>query len=298
MSGKKRKIKRKKLGSYPYHTVIFSITMALSVSGLFSLLLLHANTLSEIIKDKFEIHVYLEKDLQETELDSIKTRFTSFPFILKKEGKPQISYISREQAAETFRRETGEDFYKILGDNPLRASFILKIPHTYADSIKMSGIKSEISSVKGVYEVDYKENLITQINTNIRTVSIVLTAFALVLLLISVLMINNTLKLALFSQRFLIRSMQLVGATKGFIQRPFLFRALFQGLISGIIASAVLFIGLEYAYRFFPELKILTDYKIVYYIFAGLAAAGMIIGFFSSYRAVNKYLKMSLDELY
>lgn len=298
MTGKKRKIKRKKLGSYPYHTVVFSITMALAVSGLFSLLLLHANRLSEIIKDKFEVHVYLKKDLSENQIDSLKTKFAKLPFLLKKEGIPQLSYISRDQAAETFKKETGEDFYKVLGDNPLRASFILKIPHSYADSTRMEEIKASISEVKGVYEVDYKQNLITQINNNIKTISFVLIVFALLLLTISVLLINNTLRLALFSQRFLIRSMQLVGATKGFIQRPFLFRAALQGLFSGIIASALLFLLLNYLYSSFPELRILKNYNFVFFVFAGLTGAGVIIGLYSSYRAVKKYLKMSLDELY
>lgn len=293
-----KKLKKKKLGSYPYFTVMLSISLALFVIGLFGILLLHANKLSEIIKDKFEIHAYLEKSISNEQADSIKSVISNYPFILRKNGIPQVRYISKEEAAKQFINETGEDFYKVIGDNPLRASFIIKIDHIYADPAQMSGIKTKLSQIKGIYEVDYKENLISQINKNIKNISFILILFAGILLLTSILLINNTIKLALFSQRFLIRSMQLVGARKMFIQKPFLMRAALQGLISGMIASGSLFLILYYLYSRISELKLLADQKALIIILASLLVIGVFIGLLSSFRAVNRYLNMSLDELY
>lgn len=298
MSGKFKKLKRKKLGSYPDFTVILSISLALFVIGLFSLLVVHASKLSDLIKDKFEVHAYLEKNLSADQEDSIKTVISKFPFVQKKENTTGITFLSKEEAAQRFINETGEDFFKVIGDNPLRSSFIIRIEHQYADSVSLKKVKAHLSGIRGIYEIDYKESLITQINDNIQKIGFILVIFAFILLITSILMINNTLKLALFSQRFLIRSMQLVGATKSFIQKPFLLRAVIQGIISGALASAILFLVLQYLYNNVEELSILADYKAILLIFLSLIALGAIIALYGSFRAVNKYLRLSLDELY
>lgn len=298
MSRKLHKIKRKKLGSYPYFTVILSISLALFVIGLFSLLILHANELSKVIKDKFEVHAYLEKNISEQEEDSIRSEIEKFPFVQSKEGQAQITFISKKEAAEKFINETGEDFFKVIGENPLRSSFAIRIKNQYADSLSLRKVKANLSGIKGIYEVDYKESLINQINDNTRKISFILLVFSLILLVTSILLINNTIKLALFSQRFLIRSMQLVGATKSFIQKPFLLRSMAQGLISGLIASACLLLILQYLYSKVEELRILADFKSTALLFLILIISGIILGLYSSFRAVNKYLRLSLDELY
>ncbi len=298
MAGKLHKLKRKKLGSYPYFTVMLSITLALFVIGLFALLVMHASKLSEIIKDKFEVHAYLEKTLTPEQEDSVKTVIQEFPFVRRDDSEAAITYISKEEAARRFINETGEDFYTIIGDNPLRSSFAIRIEQQYADSVSLKKVKAHLTGVKGIYEVDYKESLINQINDNIKKIGFILIIFAAILLFTSILLINNTLKLALFSQRFLIRSMQLVGATKSFIQKPFLFRSMTQGLLSGLLASFSLFIILQYLYAKVSELKVLSDVSDMLLIFLALIFLGVVIGLFSSYRAVNKYLKLSLDELY
>lgn len=298
MSRKLHKIKRKKLGSYPYFTVILSISLALFVIGLFSLLILHANELSKVIKDKFEVHAYLEKNLSEQQEDSLKYEIEKFPFVQRKEGQSQITFISKKEAAEKFINETGEDFFKVIGENPLRSSYAIRIKNQYADSLSLKKVKANLSGIKGIYEVDYKESLINQINDNTRKISFILLVFSLILLVTSILLINNTIKLALFSQRFLIRSMQLVGATKSFIQKPFLLRSMIQGFTSGLIASASLLLILQYLYTRVEELRILADTKSIALLFLILIISGIIIGLYSSFRAVNKYLGLSLDELY
>jgi cell division transport system permease protein len=290
--------RKKQVGTYPYFTVVFSITMALLVSGHFSIIFLHASKLSDIIKERIELHVYLNHNLNENQMNSIHDIISSQEYILKKDNLPQVINISQEEAAKKFILETGEDFSKVLKDNPLHASLIVKINPIYSDTSQLRKIVTNLSSIDGVYEVDYQENLITQINNNIKSISIIFISFAFILVIASVLLINNTIRLALFSQRFLIRSMQLVGATKGFIQKPFLFHAILQGLLSGVIAALLLGLLINYAYSEVKDLSKLQETENIIIILGSLLLLGMIIGLLSSYRAVNKYLKMSLDELY
>jgi cell division transport system permease protein len=290
--------RKKQVGSYPNFTVVFSITMALFVSGLFAIIFLHANKLSNIIRERIEIHVYLSHHLNQNQISSINDMISSQEYIFKKNNVPQVRYISQEEAAKKFIQETGEDFSKVLKDNPLHASFIIKINPLYSDTTQLRKIVNNLATIDGIYEVDYQENLITQINNNIKSISFIFIGFAIILLVASVLLINNTIRLALFSQRFLIRSMQLVGATKGFIQKPFLLHAIFQGLGSGIIAALLLGLLTEYAYSEVSDLSKLEEMENILIILGSLLIFGIIIGLLSSYRAVNKYLKMSLDELY
>jgi cell division transport system permease protein len=290
--------RKKQVGSYPNFTVVFSITMALFVSGLFAIIFLHANKLSNIIKERIEIHVYLSHNLNQNQVSSINDMISSQEYIFKKNNIPQVRYISQEEAAKKFIQETGEDFSKVLKDNPLHASFIIKINPLYSDTTQLRKIVNNLATIDGIYEVDYQENLITQINNNIKSISFVFIGFAFILLVASVLLINNTIRLALFSQRFLIRSMQLVGATKGFIQKPFLLHAILQGLGSGIIAALLLGLLTQYAYSEVSDLSKLEEMENILIILGSLLVFGIIIGLLSSYRAVNKYLKMSLDELY
>ncbi|MFN3403168.1 MAG: cell division protein FtsX [Cytophagaceae bacterium] len=295
VSIKKRK---KNLGSYPYFTVILSITLSLFVIGLFALLYFHAQRLSVLIKENVEINVYLDKNLSETSLDSLIKNIGTRPFVAKPDNIPQISYVSLEQATEAFIKETGEDFSVILSENPLRPSLSVKINSDYFRAAKMKNISEQLKSLDGVFEVDYPVNLIEAINKNIRLISIVMGSFSLILIFVTILLINNTIKLALYSQRFLIRSMQLVGARRSFIQKPFLLRAAFQGFIAGVIASGLLAGVLHYAYTIVPELEQLKDFKMLGIILGSLIGAGIFIGLLSSFRAVRKYIGMSLDELY
>lgn len=290
--------RKKKLGSYPHAMVIFSITLALFVIGLFGLLLIHAGKLSNLVKESIEVQVYLDRDLSETQLVTLKQAFAKKEYIAYKGKEAQVRFYSKEEGAKAFIKETGEDFLNFLGENPLRDAYILNINPDFADSKNLKVIKQDLQEIPGVYEVQYVESLIESINSNIRKLSIVLLSFAGILVLAVIILINNTVKLALFSQRFLIRSMQLVGATSGFIQRPFLNRATLQGIISGLLASVLLLALLQYAYYQINELYLLRDEIQIGVLLGSLIILGSILGFFSSYRAVKKYLGMSLDDLY
>ena len=290
--------KKKKLGSYPYWSVVFSITLALFVIGLFGMLLLHANQLKELIRQNVEIQVYLNKFITENERIKINKTLAGKDFVLLEEDVPQITYISKEEAARQFIEDTGEDFTTFLGENPLRDAYIVKIRSEYHDKDRLSGIKEDIENISGVFEVTYIENLISSINENVTKISLFLAGFAIILLITVIILINNTIKLALFSQRFLIRSMQLVGATAGFIQKPFIYRATLHGVLSGVLASLMLIGLLQYANQEIENLSELQDPQQMLFLFLGLLLVGGIIGMLSTFRSVSKYLKMSLDELY
>ncbi len=298
MTASKKKFKKKKLGNYPFLSVIFSISISLFVIGLFGLLLMYGNGLTNLIRENIEIQVFLNKQITENERIKISKTLSSKEYVLLKEDIPQITLITKENAAAEFIEETGEDFIEFIGENPLRDALIIRIKPEYHTTEKMAEIKKEIESERGVFEVAYVENLVESINSNLAKVGALLAGFAALLITIVAILINNTIKLALFSQRFLIRSMQLVGATDSFIKKPFLLRAINYGFLSGAVASILLFALMRYASNRIEDLKLLQDNQQLLFLMALLLLLGVLIGFTSTYRAINKYLKMSLDDLY
>lgn len=296
MASKKRK--KKKLGSYPFVSVILSICLALFVIGLFALLVVHTNKLTEIIKENIEMQVYLRKDITDNQRIQIQKTLAAREYTSRKNDEVQIQFISKEEAAASFIEDTGEDFSQFIGDNPLRDAYTIKVAPEFHDAAKMKEVQADIQSLNGVFEVIYVESLVESINKNVTMISLWLLGIAALLLIAVVLLINNTIKLALFSQRFLIRSMQLVGARRSFIKGPFLRRAFLHGLVAGLLASGMLYLLLQVANERVPDLSSLQDPNTVLIIFGGLLLLGAIIGFLSTYRAISKYLNMSLDELY
>ncbi len=244
------------------------------------------------------MQVFLQKYTTENDRIKLTRMISGQPFVAKENDKALVTFISKEKAAEDFIKDTGEDFIQFLGENPLRDAFVINIDPTWqhADSLKMA--KTTLAKLDGVYEVSYVESLVDAINKNLSKISFGLLVLAVLLVVTITILINNTIKLALFSQRFLIRSMQLVGATSTFITMPFLRRSMMHGAVAGIIASAALFGLLNYANMKIPELELLQDTRELQILFALLITAGVLIMVISTYNAVNKYLKMSLDELY
>jgi len=293
-----KKYKRTKVGSYPYLSVIFSTTLALFLLGLFGMLLINTNKLVEYIQENLEMQVYLNSNVTANQATRLQTLLKDKDFVLHKGDTAIINFISKEEAAEDLIAQTGEDFLSFLGENPLRDAITFKIAIESQDSSQLNTIKEELEALPEVYEVTYIESMAQMINKNRTKIAIALAVGALLLLFTISTLINNTIRLALFSQRFLIRSMQLVGATQGFIIRPFITRASFYGLISGLLAGGLLAILLGYALRTLPELALVQDQEKTLILFGALLLVGIFIALFSTLYAVSKYLKMSLDELY
>jgi cell division transport system permease protein len=290
--------KKTKLGRFKFISVLFSTTLSLFIVGLFGVIVIQAKSLTSIIRENIEIQVFLRKNLSEGEITRIQNILESKPYILKKEGKSGVTFISQDDAAQSFLEDTGEDFKSFLTENPLRDSYTIAIAEEYQTADKIKAIVEEIRTIDGVFEVTYMADLVESINQNLTKVALVLGGFILILIITVVMLINNTIKLALFSQRFLIRSMQLVGATRGFIKKPFLIRAFFFGILAGLIASGLLFIIIEYTKANIDGFALLQNYMLLYYLFGGLVIIGGMLSLFSTLQAVNKYLNMSLDELY
>lgn len=293
----RRFIIKKKLGTYPYFTTIFSIVLALFVSGLFGLLIIHAGRLSDLIRQSIEIKIFLSRNISDTDRIQLQKSLSALRYVDLKNGSADIVFISKEIAADQLMADIGENFVELLGENPLNDSYIIHIKPEFVEKNILRTIKSEIELFPGVLEVEYMENLVNAVNANIARLSLLLIIFTAILLASVILMINNTIRLALYSQRFLIRSMQLVGATNWFIKRPFLFRALFQGMIGAILAVLMLYAALQYATIKIPEIAFLQQPMHIAILFSSLILLGSAIGFFSAYRSVNQYLKFSLDQL-
>jgi cell division transport system permease protein len=209
-----------------------------------------------------------------------------------------LRFISDEEAAATFVQNTGEDFTKFLEDNPLRDSFVFSVADEFQSAEQLELIAKDLEVLPGVFEVSYMTDLVDSINKNLLKVSLVMGGFILILIITVIMLINNTIRIALFSQRFLIRSMQLVGATRGFIRKPFLIRAFFFGMLAGLIASGILFGLIQYTQANIEGFAVLQNLELMVILFGGLILIGGILSVLSTLRAVNKYLNMSLDELY
>lgn len=293
-----RSRKKTTLGRFKFVSVLFSTTLSLFIVGLFGVIVIQAKTLTTIIRENIEIQVFLNKNISDAEKNRIATTLASKPYVLQKEETTGITFISQDEAAEDFLKDTGEDFAKFLDDNPLRDSYTIAVAEDYQTAEQIEEIVEELKAMEGVFEVTYMADLVESINQNLTKVALVMGGFILILIFTVVMLINNTIKLALFSQRFLIRSMQLVGATRGFIRKPFLARAFLFGILAGLIASGLLFAIIEYTKANIDGFALLQNYTLLYYLFGVLVIIGAFLSVFSTLSAVNKYLNMSLDELY
>ena len=297
MYKERKKIAKKTFGNFPFLSVIFSVSISLLLLGIFSFFLLTSFQVKKVIQENTEVNIYLNKGISNAQVDQIKRILFTKEYALSNDENT-LSYVSSKQAAEDFSKEIGEDFIDFLGDNPLRDLIILKINSSFFELEKLSSIESDILSIPGVYEVDYSKEMINNINSNIRNISLVFIGIYLVLSLISFILINNTLRIALFSQRFLIRSMQLVGATSAYILKPFIYRGLLYGLLSGVISSISLYMLILLANDKINGFEMIVSIDQLSIIFITLITTGILMVILSTYSSVNKYLKSSLDDLY
>jgi len=293
-----RRQRPSKLGTYPIANVVLSTMLALLVVGLFGLLLVHAVKLTSLVKENVKIHVYLHKNISENESMRIRHCLSKQPFVYKHNGYAQVKFLAKEDAAQAFVRATGEQFLHVLEDNPLRDVYIVSIAPSYQGGPQLQAIKVQLEAMPGVFEVDYVEDFVTSINSHIARLGTLLALFDGILLAVVSVLIHNTIRLAVYSQRFLIRSMELVGATAAFIRRPFLARSILIGLIAGTIADLLLLLLLHTANQHIEVLVRLQEPVRIFLLLGFLLVLGVFISFVGTYRAINRYLNKSLDHLY
>jgi cell division transport system permease protein len=290
--------KKKKIGSYPNTMIVVSLTAALFLIGFCGLLVIQSKKMVSIIRQNIEVRIFLEKSATEAGRDSVLAVISSKPYVQAPGEETPIKFVSKEEAAKEFIEGTKEDFATFLGENPLRDSYRVRIQEEYFEEAKLKQIREELEKIPNVYEAVYQEELADSINRNVTKIYVILSSFALIMLIIIVLLINNTIKLAIYSQRFLIRSMQLVGATNTFIQGPFIKRGAFQGFMASLLASFLLILLQQVAIRNVEGLSQLQEYNKLVMLLVAVVLLGILIGIVSTYQSLARYLRMSLDDLY
>ncbi|GAB4448345.1 MAG: permease-like cell division protein FtsX [Bacteroidia bacterium] len=273
-------------------TVIISLSLVLFMLGLTSLLIYNAQKLTNSIKENIGFQIYLKDSIPENIVHDLQTELSQMPFTRN------IQYISKEEAAEQLKKDLGEDFISFLGYNPLSAYIDIKLNAPYANNDSLQKIERILSDKPYVKEISYQKNLIDKINKNARIIVLYLLFFGILLLIIAVTLINNTIRLSIYSKRFLIRTMYLVGATKFFIGKPFIIKSIIQGIIASFI-SALMIVGIWYiTTQYIPQILNLQSTLMWIITFSSIFIAGIIIAAISAWLSVSYYLKLQHSDLY
>lgn len=275
-----------------YITTIISITLVLFLLGFLGLIILHAKKLSDYVKENIGFSIMMREGVKEAGILELKKRLDAAGYVKTSE------YVTRERAADKLQDELGEDFIGFLGYNPLLPSIELRIKAPYANTDSLTRIERHLLELPEVKEVFYQKSLVDSINQNLEKISLILLAFTGVLLFIAIVLINNTIRLMVYSKRFIIRSMQLVGATEGFIRKPILMRSVFHGFISALLAIGLLVLVTYFAIDQIPELMELEDPLILGILIIAIIVLGALLSWTSTWLAVRKYLRISTDLLY
>lgn len=283
---------RTKKAKPSYIYAIIGISLVLFLLGTLGWLVLNGRTLSRVFKEDVEVEVILHDNTRDEMLVKLSKILEQQDFV------KEATVITKEEAAERFFASGGEDFTELLDFNPLYSSIVLNVDSRYVNQKGLNQIRTFIMQSNIVREVSYPNAIVDQMNDNFRKIGIILGVISLVLFIIVVILIDNTVRLAMFSNRFLIKTMQMVGATRWFITRPFDKRAILNGLISGMIAVAGLLIVIKFAENQLPSLKALHEPFLIGLLMTGMVILGILISLLSTHRSVVKYLKMRVDDLY
>ena len=273
-------------------TSSISTTLVLLLLGMVVFFVLSTNNLSTYVRENIGITVLVSDDMKEPEALNFQKTLNEKTYV------KESVYISKEQALKEQTEAMGTDPAEFLGYNPFTASIEIKLNAQYANSDSIAWIEKEILTNKKVMEVSYPQNLIDSVNRNIQKVSFFLLGLAALLSLISFALINNTIRLAIYSKRFLIHTMKLVGASWGFIRRPFLVRNVWIGVLAGVMADAVL-LGMAYMLvKYEPQLIEIITPNTLLIVMASVFIFGLAITFLCAYISINKYLRMKASALY
>ena len=284
--------KRRMAGSY--FMSLMSITLVLFLLGVFALLMMHAQKLSNHLKENIGFEIVMNSNVKEANVLKLQKELDAMPAVKSTE------YITKEEAIRRLSDDLGEDFMQWLGneENPLLPSIDVRFNADYANNDSIAAIQTQLLKNTDVKEVFYQESLVNVINQNVNRIGIALMAASLILLIIAITLIRNAIRLSIYSKRFLVRSMQLVGATPAFIRRPFIKSGIAQGFFGALLADLFLALLLYGLTQRVPELSLIQDYKIVIGIFVGIIGLGILLGGLSTRSALRKYLHADVDRLY
>jgi cell division transport system permease protein len=280
----------KKAPSYIYS--IIGISLVLFLLGTIGWLMINGRSMTRYFKEQVELQVILHDNTQNEKSQELQAILQKQPFVSKS------TIVTKEEAAEQMKKDMGEDFMQLLDINPLYTSIKLNLKSDYVNTDSINKIKQFLMQSNIVREVSYEKVVVDKMNATFRKIGLVLGAIALILFIAVIIIIDNTVRLAMFSNRILIKTMQMVGATRWFIAKPFDRRAIVTGLISGLIAIAGLFILMYFASSVLTQLSIFKDYLSISILVAVILLLGILISVLSTHRSVVKYLKLKLDDLY
>lgn len=273
-------------------SVVISLSLVLFIVGTLFLVLINAQKLSNYVKENIGFSVMIEENTSEIECLRFLKEIDANNF------SKSVTLITKEQATKELRDELGEDFVDFLGYSPLLSSIDVKLNANFANSDSLLKIKNQLNKNTNVFEVYYQEDLVKKINSNVNRIAVFLIGFCLLLLIIAFVLINNTIRLSIYSKRFLIRTMRLVGARNSFIQKPFLINGLYQGLYAAIFAVFMLIGSLQLVQKEAMNILNISDLKVIGTVFLLIFIFGIFISWISTYLSVKKYIKLTENKLY
>jgi cell division transport system permease protein len=275
-----------------YIMAIVGMSLVLFLLGLIGWFVINANKLGEVIRENVEVQVYVRENVTAKDSAALVQYVSAQPYIKTYE------YLTKDLAKKKYLADGNKDWGAVLDKNPLPASINFKIRSQYANTDSLAKIQADLAQNIAVSDVHYNQSLVNSLHSIIRKITLVLLVAAIVIAVIVIILIDNTTKLAMFSNRFLIKTMQMVGATRWFIAKPMDIRAIINGAISSVIAIVSVMGIILVAEKWLPEIRALRDYMWLGIMFLVIIALGITISFFSTHRSVIKYLKMKLDDLY
>lgn len=275
-----------------YFSVVISIALVLFLLGLLGLLVLNTQKVANYFKETVAVGIYFKDTAKEVEMKQLEKALSLAEYT------KSIKFVSKEEAAEAHSEELGENFVEYLGENPLQNSIDLYLNADFVSAVKVDEIAADIQSKDFVEEVTYDKPLISLLNDNIKKISLWVLIISGIFTFIAVLLINSSIRLSVYAKRFTIKTMQMVGATKRFIRRPFIWKSIKLGMIGAFISLAGMAAVLYYADKTFPQLALLEDPILLLILFAGVFVLGILITWFSTFLATQRFLNLRTDELY
>ncbi|TYB70678.1 FtsX-like permease family protein [Bizionia saleffrena] len=282
--------KRRLISSY--FSVALSIALVLFLVGLLGLLVLNAKKVADHFKEQVTVTIYLKDTAKDVEIKQLEKSLAMADYV------KSTNFVSKEQAAESMKAESGEDFMEFLGINPLKNSIDVHLKADFVTSEKLEIISKEALSKSFVDEVNYDNDLVKLMNDNVKKISFWILLISGIFTLIAVLLINSSIRLAVYSKRFTIKTMQMVGATKRFIRLPFIWRSVKLGIIGALIALTGMGIVLYYIDKMFPELALLSNPILLIALFGFVFGLGIVITWISTFFATQRFLNLNTDKLY
>ncbi|MEI9811120.1 MAG: permease-like cell division protein FtsX [Bacteroidota bacterium] len=281
-----------KRGKPSYFMSIVGVTLVLFLLGIIGWLVINANKLGDYFKESIEVRTYLIGNLNPKDSTALMEYIAAKPYVKK------IEYVTKEKGKEIYMSDGNSDWNKVLDANPLPNAIFFKVKKQYLNTDSLASIKADLKQQTWVDNVEYPEALVGKMSENLRNISIGMLIIAIILAVVVIILIDNTIRLAMFSNRFLIKTMQMVGATRGFIAKPMNIRAIINGAIGGLIAAIAVYLLILLAESQVEDLKTIRDNNMLLLLFSVLIILGICITLFSTHRSIIKYLKMKLDDLY